>query len=169
MMLRIGALAAGLIIVVAAVSMTLGGAVVTLIVLGVVAAVQHRRGRRMGAVMGWWTAMIAMTLVVWTAFGVFVTPAEYAKARDGMAQQEQQPAPPLPTFLRDLPGANIPPPRLPASMAGPMFLFSMFLGGQFIGALFGSLTWGGVWLVGYGARGPRPVAPLTEETALPTV
>jgi hypothetical protein len=165
-MKRAAAFLAGLCAIVMAILLTLGCALVALLALAVAVRVQHRRGRRLRAVPALWVAVIATTVAVLAGFGLLVwrDPTIRASAHAGFAATQQpQPPPEVPTFLRGLPGANVPPPPLPPSVAVVLGIFSLFLGGQLYGGLFGALTWGGVWLLRYGVRGPElPI----EESAL---
>jgi hypothetical protein len=165
---RLAAGLAGVGVIVIAVVSTLGGALVTLLALAVALGLQRRRGRSLGAGPALWVAGITTTLVFVVAFGVFVSrPAQWASFRHSMAESERRPPPPPPAFLKALPGGNVPPPQLSGNLLAGLTLFSLFLGCQFLGAVFGALTWGGVWLLRYGVRGPRRVEAFTSRPEAP--
>jgi hypothetical protein len=164
-MARVAAVVGGLVVLGLALLISVGTAAVALLALGLAAAIQRRRGQRLGVFPALWVAVITMTAVV--LIGIYLlesrVPGGWEKQRAAMAEAQRLPPPPPPAFLRDLPGGNIPPPALSPSIAGPLLIFAFFMMGQMLGAVYGVLTWGGVWLLLYGGRGPAP----SEESVLP--
>jgi hypothetical protein len=161
MVTRIGAVLAGLIVLGFILVMSLGGAAFTLVVLAVAAAIWRRRGHRLGPIEGLLTAVIASTVMVVVAFGIVTArhPGTLESVRAGMVASQRAPQPPPPAFLRELPGGNVPPPKLPDSWAGPLTVAVLIMAGALMGGIVGALAWGGAWLVVYGVRGPRaPIA-----------
>jgi hypothetical protein len=161
---RIGAVLLGAIVLGFALLGTFGTTI--LVPLAMLAAwyLAHRRGRRLTALQGWTAGVLTFGVLVTVglAWAVFIGPlhgkvGKFESDMDKAVQEAQKRPIEQPAFLRRLNAQ--PPPPLPASMAKPLMAASALFGLELWCLFFGTVAWGGVSLLVFGVRGPRPHTP----------
>lgn len=150
--MRVVAVAFGLLCVALLILGTLGMALVILALLGIVHTVRRRMGKPLTLVQSWVTAMTAAIVLIAGATGWALSQRDQTGTtfwhRTVTAAEQADPnAAPPPAILRYLPGGYVQPPPLPKAMNGPLMAYSFVFGIGIFGAIIGSLTWGAAWVV----------------------
>jgi hypothetical protein len=153
---RILALLVGVALVIMALVVSVGAAIIVPIAMWVAASVLRRRGRHLTLANGWIAGVLSYSAIITVAVIWAATLGPMRGIAAKMATEveaAQQHPPPPPAFLRDFPMAK--PQPLPPMTAKILGVVGPVLTVELLGLLTGSLCWAGVLLLVYGAIGPR--------------
>jgi hypothetical protein len=160
---RILALLVGAALVVTGLVSSAGAAIIVPIAMWVAASVVRRRGRRVTPAGSWLAGVLSYSAIITVAaiWAATLGPmrGQAATIVKNFETAQKQPPPPLPAFLRDLPGAK-PAPLSPMTVK-IIGVVTPVMTVEFLGLLTGSICWAGVTLVMYGVTGPRSRLPAT--------
>jgi hypothetical protein len=156
-LIRVLAVAFGLVCLAILILGTLGGALVILALVGIVHAVRRRMGKPMTLFASWATAVTVAAVLTTGAMAWAFSQRDttgttvWHRTVTTVEQADQHPPPP-PRFLRYLPGA-VPPPPTPKALRGPLMVWGFVLGAGFVAVIVGSMIWGAAWVVASGWTG----------------
>jgi len=167
MVIRIGAALLGVVVLALALVISVG--TVILVPLGMLITwyVMRRRGRSLTGFQTWLAGVLPFgTIVIVGLIVALLGPlhANFDEFDRAVAEAEKHPQE-QPAFLRQL-GAP-PPVPLPPSVAGPLSRIGLVIGLEMWCVFTGTLGWGGVSLLVFGVRGPRPPQADPTLAALP--